>query len=306
MLLRFIKLSTARVSLPFVSRTPLAVTWRSASTEERWTCNCGFSNFSFRGACFNCQSPNPKPASTPPVTELSSLDFDEKDRINGHFGTGEKRNQEFLSGDWECGCGANNFARRMNCYSCGAKKNGKVKFMLKPGDWICLSCQSHNFSSRTSCINCKVPKPQLPGAHSVTQNVGSICAPTPWTCSSCHSINEAAANACHVCTAVRPKDAPSAPPAATAYPNDWNCPGCNFLNFQSRILCKNCGQQKPNSSPGMETGTHSPLKERREKDWACECGYVNFEFRNACKACHRHKPLVGPPSGNPLEGTQDL
>ena len=36
--------------------------------------------------------------------------------------------------------------------------NNKKMFIEKPGDWICNNCQNLNFSFRTNCNRCHMPK----------------------------------------------------------------------------------------------------------------------------------------------------
>jgi hypothetical protein len=36
--------------------------------------------------------------------------------------------------------------------------NNKKIFIEKPGDWICNNCQNLNFSFRTNCNRCHMPK----------------------------------------------------------------------------------------------------------------------------------------------------
>ena len=99
--------------------------------------------------------------------------------------------QDVLPGDWKCGCGTNNFASRMTCYSCKrsrmpkyttcsnwkclkcetinrvkgatkcltcgtAKEKGESQDVL-PGDWKC-GCGTNNFASRMTCYSCKRPR----------------------------------------------------------------------------------------------------------------------------------------------------
>lgn len=58
-------------------------------------------------------------------------------------------------GDWLCpSCNNHNYASRVNCNSCGGVRNG-----MKQGDWVCRSCRNHNFASRHECNKCHEPKP---------------------------------------------------------------------------------------------------------------------------------------------------
>lgn len=37
-------------------------------------------------------------------------------------------------------------------------QNNKKHFIERPGDWICCNCKNLNFTFRTSCNRCKLPK----------------------------------------------------------------------------------------------------------------------------------------------------
>eukprot|EP00796_Vickermania_ingenoplastis_P010657 gene10657-7404_t len=265
---------------------------RSAAlvANDRWTCSCGFSNFTFRSACFHCRTPNPN---ANPADAGISFTPEDVQRNQFNYNTFESRepkmsNTPMRAGDWQCQCGAHNFSRRMNCISCGAPKNGKINFNIKPGDWICQKCNSHNFRSRMMCFGCQAPKPQLPSSMARPSQDNSMEAAAPWTCQSCHSINEPSVTSCHVCTADRP--APSAEAVEhtrNPYPNDW-----------SRVVCKSCGHKKPESAEDSNGAAKIPGK----NDWVCECGFSNFQFRTSCKLCRKLKPL---PSAEERTDTAD-
>lgn len=256
-------------------------------SSERWTCSCGFSNFSFRSACFHCHAlspslstnstnekisfppgkdgaqednyiPCPIPAGGETYKETvrhSSSDF----AVYSSSSVDSQKNISVLRpGDWKCGCGAHNFSRRTTCFSCHSPKNGQLNFLLKPGDWICSQCNAHNFKSRTECFCCHMEKPG-PGIHKA--NIGSssissssqIRGTAPWTCQSCHSINEPHMRSCLVCTADRPSS-PSQEPYS---------PSSSFVGTKRHCY--------PN-------------------DWICSsCSYVNFQSRLVCKSCYAQK-----------------
>lgn len=250
---------------------------RCCSSTERWTCSCGFSNFSFRGACFHCHAANPNASSsaTHPSESSASLGMMDISReaestfsglppSTDPFSASEKKtgggfqHREFRDGDWKCRCGAHNFSRRQTCFTCHAPKNGQIKFNIKPGDWICSACNSHNFKSRVDCFSCHAKKPSSSGGlsfpgelnHHNNNNNNTPDLTTPWTCQSCHSMNEAEVQTCHVCTAEKPDLGTTATPGSVRggirqrYPNDWICPSCAFVNFQSRTTCKSCSAPK--------------------------------------------------------------
>ena len=89
-------------------------------------------------------------------------------------------------GDWECYvCKDHNYARNVKCRTCGADKNpsstvspvekpqkkdynhrnadnrhrnGHSDVQMKPGDWCCSKCSTHNFAHRSACFKCNSVK----------------------------------------------------------------------------------------------------------------------------------------------------
>jgi hypothetical protein len=60
-------------------------------------------------------------------------------------------------GDWLCpSCNAHNFARRDVCLRCNRARPSP---QLREGDWICPGCNAHNFARRQSCHHCKGARP---------------------------------------------------------------------------------------------------------------------------------------------------
>jgi hypothetical protein len=60
-------------------------------------------------------------------------------------------------GDWLCpACRTHNFARRDVCLKC---QTARPAPRLREGDWICPACQAHNFARRQSCHQCKAGRP---------------------------------------------------------------------------------------------------------------------------------------------------
>jgi len=58
-------------------------------------------------------------------------------------------------GDWMCSsCNNHNFASRAVCNKCQAQRPG-----YQPGDWTCGTCRSHNGSMVGACAQCQAPKP---------------------------------------------------------------------------------------------------------------------------------------------------
>ncbi|KAG0166377.1 hypothetical protein DFQ28_005964 [Apophysomyces sp. BC1034] len=84
---------------------------------------------------------------------------------SGDFGGSGGR--ERRDGDWDCpSCGANNFARRTDCFKCstarpeGAGGDGERRGPppRRDGDWDCSGCGASNFARRTDCFKCSAPK----------------------------------------------------------------------------------------------------------------------------------------------------
>ena len=72
---------------------------------------------------------------------------------------------------------------------------------VKPGDWICQSCNNNNFASRTACRQCGRPnriiiEPNPPAPAAVK--------PGDWKCSSCPEVNFGSRVVCRLCGAARP------------------------------------------------------------------------------------------------------
>jgi len=60
-------------------------------------------------------------------------------------------------GDWFCpGCETHNFARRDACMKCHAARPAP---RLRPGDWVCAGCKAHNFARRQTCHQCRGARP---------------------------------------------------------------------------------------------------------------------------------------------------
>ncbi|KAI8918487.1 hypothetical protein DFJ77DRAFT_455786 [Powellomyces hirtus] len=153
-----------------------------------WICEkpgCNFQNFASRHECMRC-------GSLPPQSGGQTHGGGNGGGM-GHMHGGppphQKQYAEFRPGDWGCDlCKFHNFQSRSECYKCGAPRpqghmggpaggngmpyggmgggagmGGGQRMMpptLKPGDWLCPSCQVHNFRSRVECFRCRTPMPQ--------------------------------------------------------------------------------------------------------------------------------------------------
>lgn len=270
------------------------VRWCS-SGDTRWKCSCGFSNFSFRGACFHCNASNPTPPATNPLQFDSTIQTDGAMKFSGIPMVGQPRKAAFRTGDWSCHCGAHNFAKRSQCFVCGAPKSGEATGVrLLPGDWICSSCNGHNFRSKTECYNCSSPKPESREGVVSSRPEPADTPSQLWTCQSCHSINEQHTTTCHVCTAERiSTPVPAAEMAAEVQQSkkqfqDWLCAGCSFTNFEKRTHCRSCGAPKPQTAGILGAAGAPPASSAAQ--WLCGCGFSNFAYRHSCKKCNTERP----------------
>lgn len=81
----------------------------------------------------------------------------------------------------------------------------------RPGDWMCPSCNNHNYASRLACNRCQTPKPE-----------NALPPPTGYAL---------------------PTAAGGAP--GKMRPGDWMCPSCGNHNYASRVKCNRCQTPKP-------------------------------------------------------------
>ncbi|KAI9106092.1 hypothetical protein DFS34DRAFT_46384 [Phlyctochytrium arcticum] len=154
---------------------------------------------------------------------------------------------------------------------------------MKPGDWICGSCQTHNFASRSLCFSCQAPG--RPGATSGGFGVGPATGMKPgdWLCPrpTCKFQNFSSRQECMRCGSQKPGTTaggagvmaghgrPTQGVPSKVLPGDWFCNQCNINNFASRTRCMQCG--------GPNTGGGRTID--RPGDWSCpndSCRYHNF------------------------------
>ncbi|KAJ3012947.1 hypothetical protein HKX48_005997 [Thoreauomyces humboldtii] len=161
---------------------------------------------------------------------------------------------------------------------------------MKPGDWMCPSCDCHNFQSRSSCFRCNAPKDGMgggpggppPGQYGAPPSGGGSMRPGDWICEkpTCNFQNFASRHECMRCGSQRPGAGGGAggyPPQQQSYggqggyggggggyqqqnrpefrPGDWGCDQCQFHNFQSRAECYKCRAPRSDGlAPGPRTG----------------------------------------------------
>ena len=106
----------------------------------------------------------------------------------------------------------------------------------RAGDWICPSCGNNNFSWRSTCKQCTVPRP--PNAAVINQDEDGESGPGA----------SGDAGAFGGPGGRRDEGGPGGPPRRRArehHQDDWVCPRCNFKNFSKREFCHDCSAPKP-------------------------------------------------------------
>ncbi|CAK0741840.1 hypothetical protein CVIRNUC_001354 [Coccomyxa viridis] len=185
---------------------------------------------------------------------------------------------------------------------------------IRPGDWLCESCNAVNFANRTECFKCYEPRPESAGVPIPRQRGGmpSDSKPGDWPCPSCGANNFARRSECFRCNEPRPAHIP--PPAnfrsATPEPRegDWACPDCGVSNFAYRGECFRCQAPRPGGPPPRRQGgsrgsfggqfdSDRPKPEMRPGDWMCpDCSAHNFASKVVCYRCNYPRPeSAGPP-----------
>jgi len=105
-------------------------------------------------------------------------------------------------------------------------------FKLLSGDWICSSCNHHNFASRVLCQRCNQPKPQNNQNNQGERDENSN--------QRFQSQNQGQDN-----QNINQRFIPSQnQQGVKMLPGDWLCQHCGCHNFQSRYECFKCRQPK--------------------------------------------------------------
>ncbi|CAI2174267.1 12414_t:CDS:2 [Funneliformis geosporum] len=183
------------------------------------------------------------------------------------------------------------------------------KNRLRPGDWVCPTCQFHNFASRRTCFKCNAMNPNPSPVPGTPPNftLGDWMCPTP----QCNFHNYASRTQCLRCGTFKPQGMYGPPPSANMSfrPGDWICPNpsCVFQNFASRTICMRCGatnhigydaygnlttQDQGGYAGSVSHGSSSPAPAPfRPGDWYCpSCNTHNFASRFQCIRCAISKP----------------
>lgn len=151
----------------------------------------------------------------------------------------ETPSKEMREGDWICtSCNNHNFARKTVCNRCNGPK-APTGENAKPGDWLCPSCSNHNFSRRITCNKCNCPKPGagIPAMGGLQSSVDFSDPLRAFGAMMAASLG------------IQIPGVPSAAPAAGGTPKnfkpgDWMCSSCSNHCFASRDSCNKCGSSK--------------------------------------------------------------
>eukprot|EP00448_Togula_jolla_P011242 CAMPEP_0170594116 /NCGR_PEP_ID=MMETSP0224-20130122/13825_1 /TAXON_ID=285029 /ORGANISM="Togula jolla, Strain CCCM 725" /LENGTH=261 /DNA_ID=CAMNT_0010918145 /DNA_START=72 /DNA_END=857 /DNA_ORIENTATION=- len=175
----------------------------------------------------------------------------------------------------------------------------------RPGDWVCTSCNNHNYANRIVCNRCGGPKVALVdnfmmGNASSIAHLGTVASmagmgsfinvkPGDWMCAACKNHNYADKVNCNRCQI--PKSARIAKTGMRE--GDWICPTCSNHNYADKVVCNKCsGPKGATSSYGVQPAG-SPLGHNaRPGDWICTvCSNHNYASRTQCNKCASPKTV---------------
>merc|ERR1719356_1377930 len=109
----------------------------------------------------------------------------------------------------------------------GAGGAGAGLAALKPGDWICPSCQDHQFAKNDACRKCGQPRPEGAGfAYGASQPAAAMAG----------AGGGAMLGMAGGCGGMKA--------------GDWLCPGCGDHQFARNAACRKCGMPKPEDARG--------------------------------------------------------
>lgn len=172
-------------------------------------------------------------------------------------------------GDWMCqSCNNHNYATRQHCNKCQCRRVDAPEDS-RPGDWRCRGCGGNNYKSKTHCFKCREPK-------SGNTMMMANFRPGDWMCPGCGNHNYAQRDSCNKChiprmqamqaqaIAVQQPQGPLLPPHAR--PGDWMCNSCGNHNFASREQCNKCKGPKTVSPGGV--GVAAPGGYGAQSGWS--------------------------------------
>jgi len=145
---------------------------------------------------------------------------------------------------------------------------------MKPGDWICPTCDKLIYARWDSCRDCSTRRPadQPRWADSDEEGAGDE-----------HS------------------NGPDSPIDKERYPDarpgDWICPSCKELVFARRDTCRDCRVRRPTNQPRWEPRDEEPevdldkFPNWKPGDWICRtCDKLIFARNDTCRDCRSWRP----------------
>merc|ERR1740129_2618258 len=157
---------------------------------------------------------------------------------------------------------------------------------MRPGDWMCPSCNNHNYANRMACNKCSAPKLIMFEGGCGGYNPVKVLAGTQ---------------------RADPYGSPGLVASENTRPGDWTCPSCNNHNYANRIACNRCKMPKMESVAGALGGMGGPGEKpsarggggaSRLGDWNCKvCGRPSPEGHENCDACEVPKGVYVSKTG---------
>lgn len=156
---------------------------------------------------------------------------------------------------------------------------------MKEGDWMCPSCNNHNYASRQVCNRCGGARPPPEGKGQ----------PGDWMCPMCQNHNYKMRQVCNKCAAPKPGGKGNSGPAMCGKG------GCQFndmiglMNYvmgggKGGAMGLGCGMG------GQQAGGCGG--DFRQGDWVCaDCNNHNYAKREVCNKCGAPRPALGHPGG---------
>lgn len=151
---------------------------------------------------------------------------------------------------------------------------------MKEGDWMCPSCNNHNYASRQVCNRCAGARPPPEGKGQ----------PGDWMCPMCQNHNYRMRQVCNKCAAPKPGGKGGFGPGACG---KGGLPGgggvghgvCGGKGGAMGLGCGMGGQQAGGCGGDFRQG-----------DWVCaHCGNHNYAKREVCNKCSAPRLPLGHP-----------
>eukprot|EP00930_Biecheleria_cincta_P042629 TRINITY_DN29325_c0_g1_i1.p1 TRINITY_DN29325_c0_g1~~TRINITY_DN29325_c0_g1_i1.p1 ORF type:complete len:517 (-),score=101.91 TRINITY_DN29325_c0_g1_i1:158-1675(-) len=291
-----------------------------------WDCRaCGTVNFASREVCFKC---NADPHGSNRASRRSRK-YERDDKREGD------KTRDRREGDWNCGaCGAHNFARRRDCFSCGAanpdersgedagrhdddrEENGEEDPLRPPEPGsrprkLCRHFLAGRCNMGDSCrFLHETQQPPLENEeeeHNDHLDEGNLDQPDEIGSSQSRTAREGRRDLAFPppwsqSEKEKERDRRDGRREQERREGDWDCLECGAMNFANRDICFKC-QADPKQREQQESRQE---KDRREGDWDClECGAMNFAHRDTCFKC-KANPREGDETDEGLHDTTEL